>query len=485
MEFRVLGPLEVRRDGVCLPVRAPRQRALLAALLLRANEVVSAERLVEVVWGPVSPPSAAANLRSHLTALRRLFGPEQSRLIARSGGYLLTVYPGELDLAGFTAAAERGREALRRGQTVEAARQLRDALARCRGQPLENVELHGVEAELARLGEARLAVTEDCLRARLAAGQEGEVVAELRELTAAHPSREQPPALLMLALHRCGRPAEALTVYEHTRRRLAEELGVDPGPELRRLHQLILSEDSSPEPARPTPPAQLPQSIIDFTGRGNELRELDELLDRRADGTLVAAITGGHGLGKTALAVRWAHRHRPRFPDGQLHADLCGHTSGLPAHTVLARFLRALGAATVPPSLAEAAALYRSLLADRRVLVLLDNAIGPEQVRPLLPGSPGSLVLITSRDPLDGLVVFESARRLRLNPLPPEESHTLLATLLGPDRLHAEPEAATQLAKLCDHLPLALRIAAAGLSAHPERALAEHLDRLRAAVGSR
>lgn len=481
MEFRVLGPLDVRVDGLSRQVRAPRQRALLAALLLRANEVVTAERLVETVWGPSSPPSAQANLRNHVSALRRLLAAGPDRLRAGDGGYQITVHPGELDLTAFTTAAALGRQALRHGRSAEAARHLREALSLWRGQPLENVDLHGsAETEVARLAEARVCVTEDCLRARLAAGQEAEVVEELRALTAAHPDREQPPALLMLALHRCGRPAEALAVYEQTRRRLAEELGVHPGPELRRLHQLILSEDTGPVGALAVPPAQLPPPLIDFTGRTRELRRLDDLMSRRGNGMLVVVLTGDPGLGKTTLAVHWAHRLRPHFPDGQLHADLHGQ----PALAVLAGFLRALGvpAGQVPDQLPEASGLFRSLLADRKTLVLLDNAASAEQVRPLLPGGPGSLALITSRTGLDGLVVHQAARRISLGPFSCTESRELLATILGPARLHADPGAVAHLTELCEHRPLALRIAAARLAARPELTIAEHLNTLRRTV---
>ncbi|MGE5136301.1 MAG: ATP-binding protein [Gemmatimonadota bacterium] len=326
----------------------------------------------------------------------------------------------------------------------------------------------------AGLEEARLSALEDRLDAQLRLGRQHEVIGELTGLATAHPLRERLTGQLMLALYRDRRSPDALSVFRHYREHLADELGLDASAALRQLELAILRDDEAalaPAAAAGPVPAQLPPAVPGFAGRADALRELDAALAARRSAGTIVVITGTAGVGKTALAVHWAHRHRDAFPDGQLYANLAGYALGapMPPGRALAGFLRALGvpAERVPLDVDEAAALYRSLLADRRVLVVLDNAGSPGQVRPLLPGGPGCQTLITSRDRLDGLTVNEGARPLGLDVLPNEEAQALLAGLLGAARVEAEPAAVTELATLCARLPLALRIAAAHLLRHP------------------
>ncbi len=511
MEFRLLGPLEVRHSGEILPVRAPRQRSLLAALLLHANQVVTVDRLIDRVWGQDPPPSAAANLRTHVAALRRNLSRAKgsARVVARSGGYLIVVRPGELDLSAFEELAGQGRAAVQRSEHALAARRFGEALALWHGRPLENVALSGTaEADAVRLSEDRISVLEDCLHARLAAGEHASVIGALRGLVLEHPLREHLWALLMLALYRAGRKADALAAYDDARAQLADQLGLDPGTELCRLHQHILTGDPAlsgpkPEPGQlravasadrwPAPgtprftvtPLQLPPAIADFTGRAAHLGRLDELMAEREDAPkalVITSIAGTAGVGKTALAVHWAHRVRHQFPDGQLYVNLLGHAQSPPLHPeqALGQFLRGLGvpAELVPAGVAEASGMYRSLLADKRMLVVLDNAASPDQVRPLLPASAGCLVVVTSRDRLDGLVARDAARRITVEVMPLDEALALLGRMMGENRICAEPDAAAELATTCACLPLALRIAAAQLASQPDRAIADYVAEL-------
>jgi tetratricopeptide (TPR) repeat protein len=336
-------------------------------------------------------------------------------------------------------------------------------------------------------------------------GRDRELIPELAALTAMHPTRERLTELRMLALHRAGRTADALNAYAGARDYLAEHLGLDPGTGLRQMHQAILRDDLSivdtsaeidtvaGRPAEtqhpekpPLRPAQLPCDVPGFTGRARQLADLDALLDAHDAGggtsPLIAAVTGTAGVGKTTLVVHWAHRVRHRFPDGQLYANLRGYAPTAPQRPIeaLAGFLAALGVPPdkVPVDLEQAAALFRSLLADSRMLVVLDNARGPDQIRPLLPAGPGCMVLVTSRDRLAGMVAREGAHRVGLDVLSGEEAQTLLTSVLGAGRSAAEPGAVAALAEACAGLPLALRVAAANLAERPERRIAAQVDDL-------
>jgi DNA-binding SARP family transcriptional activator len=485
LEFRILGTLEVWRGGEPVPIAAARQRDVLAVLLLYANRVVATERLIEMVWGDDPPATALNTLHTLVRRLRsRLAGTAaeaQQVLQTQPPGYRLTVAPDRLDLSRFDALRRQGHGALVAGDAARAARLLGEAVALWRGPALADVSAQWLlRVEQPRLQEHYLQAVEERIDAELAQGRHVEVLGELRRLIAEQPLRERPYGQLMTALYRSGRQAEALETYRQLRQTLADELGVEPEPVLRQLHQAVLRGDPALEPsspsssAEPTPtvaerPAQLPAGVSSFAGRTDELARLDKVAaSGRDDPTPAVAIVGTAGVGKTTLAVHWAHRARDRFPDGQLYVDLQGYAAVPPLRAIdaVGRFLRALGVPPerVPADLQEAAGLYRTLLAPRRMLVVLDNAGSPDQVRPLLPGSPGCLALVTSRDRLDGLVARDGAYRLTLDVLAPSEAEILLRRTVGSDRLAGDADARAELARLCAYLPLALRIAAANLS---------------------
>ncbi|MEU8028715.1 BTAD domain-containing putative transcriptional regulator [Streptomyces sp. NPDC049099] len=480
LRFGVLGPVRAWRGEEQLSTGSPQQRALLAALLLREGRTATAPELIDAVWGTEPPSQALAAVRTYASRLRKILDP--GVLVSESGGYAVRS-PGEgaLDLAvaqDLAAEAEKARAA---GDLCRARDLLNRALSLWDGEALAGVPGPYAETQRVRLEEWRLGLLESRLDMDLEQGCHAEAVSELTALTAAHPLRERLRELLMLALYRSGRQAEALAVYADTRRLLAEELGVDPRPGLRELQQRILQADpalaepSSPaaEPAVvPVRPAQLPASVPDFTGRAAFVDELSEVLSSasEASGTTgrvmaVSALAGIGGVGKTTLAVHVAHRARGTFPDGQLYVDLQG-AGPRPAEpeTVLGSFLRALGTSdsAIPDSLEERAALYRSVLDGRRVLVLLDNAKDAAQVRPLLPGTEGCAALVTSRVRMLDLA---GAHLVDLDVMSPDEALALFTRIVGEERVAAEREAALDVVAACGFLPLAIRIAASRLAA--------------------
>jgi DNA-binding SARP family transcriptional activator/tetratricopeptide (TPR) repeat protein len=550
VRFRVLGPLELR-DGAGQLVRlgAPKQRTLLAVLLLRANRAVGVDLLVEALWGERTPGSAMGGLRTYVSGLRRMLGMGGAaggpRIVTLPGGYQLMVAFQELDLLVYERCADEGQRALADGQVALAAARLRQALGLWRGRAFEDVPLDGrLDGELARLQERQLVVVEAWVEASLALGQHDRLVPELRQLVVAEPLRERLWGQWMLALYRSGRQAEALAAYQHLRGRLVEELGIEPSPPLQQLQRQILSGDVAlappdqqaigngaptgatvvvprqppldavgladglaltnaeraaaehaageldgradgrvdawPDPARGVP-RQLPPDIQDFTGRESALQRLQARVRDRGRGSTAVVITatvGKAGVGKTTLAVHAAHQLRRLFPDGQLHVNLRGvEAQALAPAEVLDGFLRALGVDghAIPEDVDERARLYRSLLADRRTLVLLDNAADAAQVRPLLPAGAGNTVLITSRARLAGLAAAEV---VDLDVLSPGQAVELLAKIVGPGRVAGEPEAAQTIVALCGYLPLALRIAGARLAAKPHWRLQRLADRL-------
>ncbi len=507
MEFGLLGPLLVRCGGTLIAVQRGNQRALLATLLLAANRVVPAEDIAEGLWGAVPPPSAPVTIRNYVKRLRQALGDTgRARISTQPRGYLISVGPGELDTSRFEGLLESARVAARDGCWDTAADQARAALALWRGEPLADVESGTLALrEVPRLDEMRLQALEVRIDADLHVGRHAEVTAELQDLARAHPLREQMHALLMLALYRYGRQGEALAAYQHARQVLVEELGTEPGADLQALHQQILTADPAlathkarsvtTRGAGPAPPRQLPGVAAHFTGRKGELAELSRVLDQaddQAPGTVVisviSAIGGMAGVGKTALAVHWAHQVAPRFGDGQLYVNLRGFdpaASPVSPEQAIRELLDGLAvpAAQIPPSLPAQASLYRSLLAGRSLLIVLDNARDEQQVRPLLPAGPGCLVLITSRRQLAGLAATDGARLLTLDVLPPGEARQMLAARLGAGRAAAEPEAVTQIAALCAHLPLAMAIAAARAAARPGIPLPALAAELRDAAG--
>ncbi|MEW5352755.1 BTAD domain-containing putative transcriptional regulator [Streptomyces sp. 16-176A] len=473
LRFGVLGPVRAWRGEEPLPTGSPQQRALLAALLLREGRTATASELIDALWGEEPPHQALAAVRTYASRLRKALDPDI--LVSESGGYAVRgLGEDALDLAAaqeLAAAADKARAAGDLGRAREA---LRGALALWDGEPLAGLPGPYAEAQRVRLEEWRLQLLEARLDLDLEQGCHAEAVSELTALTAAHPLRERLRELLMLALYRSGRQAEALAVYADTHRLLAEELGVDPRPELRDLQQRILQADPAlaepsappPEPAAaPVRPAQLPATVPDFTGRAAFVVELSEVL-ASADGRVMAvsALAGIGGVGKTTLAVHVAHQARSAFPDGQLYVDLQGAGSrAAEPETVLGSFLRALGTAdsAIPDSLEERAALYRSVLDGRRVLVLLDNARDAAQVRPLLPGTEGCAALVTSRV---RMVDLAGAHLVDLDVMSPEEALSLFTKIVGEERVSSEREAALDVVAACGFLPLAIRIAASRLA---------------------
>jgi len=478
LEFCLLGPVVVRRDGAVLPVPRGSQRAVLAVLLLNAGRAVSVDELAETLWGAAPRPSAQATVRNYVKRLRRLLG--EDRIVTAAPGYAIRADPAELDVARFEDLLGAARTAAGSASWQAAADRAGSALALWRGEPLADVRSDLLAMRVVPwLAELRLQATELRIDASLHLGRTAAVIAELEQLAAAHPLRERLHELLMQALCREGRRAEALAAYRRVRRVLVDELGTEPGAGLRELHRQILQADGSggaPGAGRrkPAVPRELPGPVRPFVGREAELEALTGRLDE--DGTAVISALGGTaGVGKTALAVHWAHQVASRFPDGQLYVNLRGYDPGPPvsAADALAGLLRALGVrdAELPAAMDERAARYRSLLAGRRMLVVLDNACDAEQVRPLLPGCSTCVTVVTSRDSLAGLVARDGARRLDLDLLPGAEAVGLLRALIG-ERVDAEPEAAIGLAARCARLPLALRVAAERAAAEPAAPLA-------------
>ncbi|SMD21108.1 AfsR/SARP family transcriptional regulator [Kibdelosporangium aridum] len=472
MEFRLLGPLEAWHAGEAVVLGGQRQRTVLAALLMRANSSANVGYLAEAVWEkpPVAPES---NLRTYVAGLRRVFtAAGENRLVTRPGGYLITVEPGELDLETFRQLARTGDQAWRDSDFGSAAEHFERALSLWRGQPLAGLTPGPVlRAEIARLEDLRLTIAERYAHALVELGRPEAAVSDLRTLLAEHPLREELWAQLMVALHRAGRQAEALDAFADARRHLVTELGLEPGARLQRVQQEILAGEQ-PQDTEISAWRQLPMDIAEFTGRQAELRTLHALAEPASRTALtVAVIHGMPGVGKTRLAVHFAHQlvDAGRFDEIQLWTDLRGFDADRPPISpaaVLEHFLRLLGVPgqQIPQELESRAALYRSRLADKRALVLLDNAASEEQIRPLLPGTKGSLVLVTSRRNLAGLV---GARGVPLDVLPETDAITLLSLIAGDDRVEAEPQAAARTTALCGRLPIALSLAARRLRKRP------------------
>ncbi len=482
LSIGVLGPFEVTLAGRPVTLTAHRLRALLAALAVSAPEPVSVERLTAAIWEDDLPKTPRRTLQLYVTRLRGLLGA--GSIVTRPVGYALEIEPGCVDALRFSwlldSLAAAPDAAAERALLVEAIRLWR-------GTPFEGVPSPWLEKSVAPpLLERYLTAVER--RADLAAGESdlGELVPLLGELVARYPLRESLWVRLLVATAGSGRPAEALELYEVVRTHLADELGTSPGPELRQVHADLLAGRSPTttatraDTAGRTVPRQLPTDIAGFTGRDGEISALDQMLPADVGAVTIFAISGSAGVGKSALAIHAAHRLSDRFPDGQLYVNLQGATAGLQPLApldVLGRFLRALGAeaASVLAEVEEASALFRSVVAARRLLIVLDNAADSAQVRPLLPATTGCTVLVTSRRMLPDLV---GARHIALDVLEPADALTLLSRIAGPARITAEPEAAREVARWCGNLPLALRIAGARLAARPAWPVAALAERL-------
>lgn len=496
MRFEVLGPVRIV-DAAGATVRVSVQRLrLLAVLLARANRATDRSLLVEALWDDERPAQPEKSLQLHLHRLRRSLD-RPDRIASTPSGYLLEVGADELDAVRFDATHAQAREAVAAGDLDAAVAMFRAALELWRGAPYERIdESSVVAAEASRLAEARLIALEELYEAELARGRAREVVPELTALVAEYPLRERIAGHLMVALVRSGRKARALATYKQLRRRMAAELGSEPGRELRELYDAVAAEDvrlteqeptraaASRDPSSPAPvPSQLPPLSGALVGRDAELAALTRLVE---DGEVAAPIvlTGMAGVGKTSLAVHFGRLMTERFPDGQLYVDLRGHSAEppVPPLQALEYLMRGLGAGAdwMAGSLDATMAEFRSRMAGRRVLVVLDNAASSEQVRPMLATSEGSLILITSRNRLSGLVASEGARRIALDALSLEQSREILVGLIGSDRAAVEATAIDELSQACGRLPLALRIAGTQVADLPGRSIGEHAAELTA-----
>jgi DNA-binding SARP family transcriptional activator len=489
LQLAVLGPLEGRLDGSDLVLGSPQQQAVLAALGLHEAAHVELSELVTGLWGEDAPDSASGTVRTYLSRLRRALGPAGALLTGTAGSYRLDRSGHDLDLTEFEEHRRRATEAARRGDTAAAAGQLRAALALWRGTPLSGLPGPYMESQRARLVQLHDTVVEELLSAEIELGHVTEALGELTVLVAQQPLHERWRELQVLGLWRLGRQAEALTAYDLARAVLAEELGVDPGPALQALHHQVLTS-TAPAPAGPAPlgvsaqpvPAQLPAEVAVLVGREEALERLTAAATG-ARTARVVLVSGMGGVGKTSLAVHFARLQAPAHPDGALHVNLRGfdptHSPMEPAEA-LRGFLEALGVAApqVPVDLAARAALYRTLLSDRRAVVVLDNARDADQVRPLLPGGPGTLVVVTSRNALTGLVATAGAHPVSLGLLDPRAARRLLRQRLGPVRYDAEPGAVEDLVERTGGLPLALAVVAARATQQPALPLAVLADEL-------
>ncbi|MEV7213968.1 BTAD domain-containing putative transcriptional regulator [Kitasatospora cineracea] len=516
-------------DGRQVPVGGSRQRTILARLLLSPDRVVPVDALVEAVWQGSPPATARTQVAICIAALRKTLkaeGCEDEVISTAHPGYRLNTAGHRLDLLEYRRLTGEAAAAARAGRPAAAAEACRQALELWRGPVLTGVAGRQIEDEAQRLEEQRLTTYDEFAVLQLETGRHAELVPQLAATVREHPLRERSRQSLMLALYRAGRRAEAMEVFRDARRQFIEDLGLEPGPALQELHDAILRDDPAlaaveppaPEPAPPAaapadpaaaadagpegaaldappgprpaeaqvpPPSELPPNIPGFTGRAAELAELDGLLAARTDEQppAVGFVTGVAGVGKTGLAVHWSHRAARHFPDGRLFVDLCGHDldhEPTRAGEVLSRFLRSLGVPgdRIPPDTAGRVSMYRSLTAGRRILVVLDNVRTFAQIQPLLPGSGGCAVLVTSREPMEQLVLRYGAVRVQLGVLAPEEAAELLSRIVTGDRLAADPEQTRRLAELCDRLPLALRIVAARLASKPHWTVRQLVSRL-------
>lgn len=529
LSFLILGTLRVARAEGPVELGSMQRQVVLAALLLRGGRPFPRDQMIDAIWGRSAPSYALNLLQKHVSLLRRALEPDHAPrgrstvLSWTEAGYVLAIPEGGLDLDRFEQQARRAHRARAAGDLVTASATMHAALDLWRGPLCDGLDSPLLNAERDRLAEHRIDLVEDRIELDLMLGHSSELVPELRTLVSDYPLRERLRADLMIALHRAGRSAEALAAYQDARQCLLEELGLDPSPEVQRLQEQILAGDRSlilPAPstssatrdgaarkpssageagattlaaAAPTLiPAQLPNGISDFTGRVSQLDRLHGALAHArastSSATTIAAIVGSAGVGKTALAVEWGHQVKQQFPDGQLYVNLHGYDpSGNPLEPgeAVRGFLDAFGIdpQVLPVTVAAQTALFRSLIAERRVLMVLDNARDADQIRPLLPGSAGSLVIVTSRHVLTGLIATDGAIAVSVDVLDELEALELLDRRLGTARTAHEPAAVTDIIELCARLPLALAIVCARAVTHPSFSLETLADELRGADG--
>lgn len=492
LEFLCLGVLEVLAAGKLLSVGGPVQRGLLAVLLLNVNRSVSADHIISSLWSD-PPETALGQVQTRVWRIRRMLhdnaacAPDDRphpTLVTRPGGYSLVADPHDVDLLVFADRVERADTLVAGGRIPDAAAELRQALALWRGPAFANVSAVGVRAEAEALEERHLLTMERLMEIELSLGRHRQIIPELRELTAQHPFRENLRSLLMRALQRSGRRAEAIETYLEGYRALAKGMGLEPSPMLRQLHRAIISDDDEPAglPGGPretvvrhaTRTQNLPRDLTSLVGRAPELQQVSDYLatTRESPRPSVVGICGPVGVGSTALAVRVAHLMLTDLPDGQLFA----HLGDAPdPGAILRRFLHMLGVDDneIPETVEERSALFRAVVADRRIVLLLDDVHDEAHVRPLLPGSSGSVTLVTSRRPLTAI---EGVYHLDLAPLEPDDARALLGSIIGPDRVATESEAACRVLRRCAGLPLAIRSVGARLSARRHWSLTRFAD---------
>jgi len=522
LAFGILGPVRAWRGGAEVNLGSPKQRGLLSLLLLRTGRAVSQSEILDALWDQDMPACAGNVIHRYVAGLRKALEPDRrirstaQVLTSVSGAYLLRIDRSQLDLCTVEDGLARARELRDSGRLAEALQVFESLLAVWQGTPLTGIRCPFAALERSRLVELRTTVAEERVEVMVSLGRNADAVAELSALVQEHPLRERLRGLLMLALYRGGRQAEALRLFRETRRILIDELGVEPSQDLQRLHERMLAGapslflpavavtaeqvpqagrrqaglpptgksmvEVSPAAGRPVIPAQLPHDLPNFAGREAQLAAIGALLDRSANvpgegnGEIVV-IDGPAGVGKTALAIHFAHLAAHRFDHGQIYVNLRGFDPARPplsADDALDRILQSLAidASLIPASLDAKSALYRSLLAGKRPLITLDNAVSAEQIRPLLPGKADFLSLITSRNQLSDLIARDGAERVHLPVFTADEAITLLRKISG-GRTDADPDAAAEVARLCGYLPLALRIAAQRIVSRPNVRLAD------------
>lgn len=495
MKVRMLGSLEILVRGRPVDLGRPRQQIVLATLLLNDGYVTPTYRLVEAIYDDNPPTTSRTQIHICISALRRLFADHgyPDVIKRRDQGYVFHYPEAEIDAKQFTRLAEEAVRARDEGKIEEAVRIYRQALSLWRGSMFEGMASRLVQSVAPRFTEQRIMINEDCIRLELELGRHREQIAEITALVSQYPLREQLSGMLMTALYRSGRKAEALAAYQGIRQTTIEELGLEPSEELQRLQQAVLSSDKSldavdtvtsstvSEPTEPPAvPRLLPTDIADFTGRAEQVELIRRLLvtDTCQSAVPIIVVTGKPGIGKSTLAVHASHIIADSFPDGQLYVNLHGGSSPvLHPSQVLERFLRALGVpgSEIPNGVEERAEVYRAVLSDRRVLIIFDDVATESQVLPLIPGYPACAVLITSRGRLAGL---PGARTLEVTTFDPENSIDLLKRIAGSARIEASPESASTLAQLCGNLPLALRISGARLAAKQSWTIDRLVERL-------